>query len=1173
MRLKKIIIIGFKSFADKVTIEFSPGTTAIVGPNGCGKSNIVDAFRWVLGEQSAKSLRGGKMEDVIFAGTSRRSPLNFAEISLTLTDVEGEIPLDFSEIEVTRRVYRSGDSEYFINRRPVRKKDVDSLFLDSGIGKSSFSIFEQGKIEQIIMLGPVERRAIFEEAAGITRFLQRKKEAFHKLEQTEINLSRALDICSEVTNQIAILEKQAEKALSFAEDKKQLDLFERSYILVEWLSLAAKKEELLKREQEEKKAAERLSEEKNHLEVLYQQERERAFLEEKKAEERKEVLFASRGQKELKKQQLKMERERLSEGEKKIESLREELDGLKMAEEEREEKRAQLLEESEKESGLVQEAQEVKESAQKELVGLQELLEALRMTQQENNRKKYAYLQAENVTFSECQRKMVRLEHGKAVLEEGRKRQHSRLAQIQEIHERITRSEGDLATAREKCIKISFEREDLLRKKEGDEADIALLKKQWEELRQESMDLGARHKVLLRLQMEMEGFSKGTKALVQAGNDAKSSLYQKVRCLYALIIPKKGAAKALSSVMQNYTETLLVDTKEDLKALLAYAEERKITDFSVLCLEDLRVKKSPTPLAKESEMASHFLEKLAVVKGVDAAYSAWKEGAGGVWLEEGLFLDPMGVLFCSGTSETSTFFREAETLEIEEKQGLNKKEIQIVEEKLLHAKNALFAKEMEIREMDKNLRKEEMILLEIESGLKGLKLDEKRVQQELSQAEQNEKKHHEEIAGLQGEVEYLEKKLLEEKQKAVEMEALCHESDEKMEKHSALWKEAQGVALEKARLFEQKKGVLQTLNHQLHLLAEQERQNKLQKEKNQKLQASLMEKNQQMIWELEVLEKELECLDIELGKAEEHFAKSREVIGALKQKLFVSEQEVQKKREEQNRHDLCLVELQMQIKEALTSQMSLQEQVQDRFGTDIESLKTLSLPVQMPKTQLQRQIGVYRRKVEESGPINMTSIEEFAVVKERRGFLEAQIQDLQKAKEGLFGIIKELDTESRTLFEATMKRVRENFQRNFKILFKGGDADLEFTDSEDILESGIEIIARPPEKKMRVITALSGGEKCMTAMALLFSLFEVKAAPFCILDEIDAPLDDANVGRFLEVVKEHQEKSQFIIITHNKKTMCAADSLIGVTMEERGVSKLLHVTLQKEEVVEPGLVG
>ena len=1134
MRLKKIELYGFKSFAERTVLYFDVGITAIVGPNGCGKSNIADAFRWVLGEQSAKSMRGSKMPDVIFAGTTTRKPLNYAEVSITLTDVQGALPIEYDEVTITRRLHRDGESEYFINGSLVRLKDVHLLFLDSGMGKDAYSIFEQGKIDHIIHATPLERRTIFEEAAGILRFLQRKRESLRKLEMSDQNISRVKDIHQEVEKQIVVLEKQAEKARQFKESRTRLEKLEKGVLLARWEYEQKRWQNGQHKEKELQNGIHVLNLEIEKLLYEIQQAKEYLAEGERAYRLRSEELYRIRSDKEFKTREKQASQERIKEAVAKEKKLRQELEEMLF----RRQKRKKEFEDAQKqqkgyETELDTQAGGLAET-RKAVQGLEKEVAALRDKQQLYQRELMSLVQQESQVESEYRQNGVRLESNLERRNKLQERQERAFKQQEEITRIVGEKQSHLNEV-SKLVDVQKSRFNALEKgvqelqKTIQERETALNahQKDWTEQK-------ARQKVLLKLREEMEGFSSGSKKLLK-------EFAGKIKGLYEWILPQKGSEEAVAVFLRPYGQTLVVESDKDLETVCNYASQHKLKDFSIFCLGKLKGKNlGEQSLAIDHPIARHFL-------------------GGAIFKEGGLLADGKEVLHSLGSSENSIFMREAELKILE--QRLKELEIGrgVIEQQLQEAQEERSKRYSERVEMDKTLRKTEMTLVEANFALQKGKGDQEKLKGEVSEIERELGLLGEALLKLNALLEGLQNKMEEAKAASAEKKKGAATLQIEIEKEGLLLKQAQ-------RNLHEKEGVVQRLSddsrkaqHALHVIEVKDSES-LQQEKRieediqttlsiQQSMKGLGDKTDHSLQEVEILlvETVKQCADLE------------QEVQKRKGKIEGLDARLQDGRMRSKKVEGDLAQAIAQTTHFQDAAKRLEEELLERYQLSFTLVKEGGLALDVTLEQGEKQLRSLRAEVDGARDINMTSIEAYEEHQTRYQFLNQQIDDLTTSKEELVKIITDLDGESRKLFKETFHQIRTNFVKNFRILFNGGEADLQFTESADVLEAGVEISAKPPGKQMRSIHLLSGGEKCLTAMALLFAIFEVKPAPYCILDEIDAPLDDTNVDRFVNVVKQFIDRCQFIVITHNKRTMAMADILLGVSMEERGVSKILSI--------------
>lgn len=1172
MRLKKLQLAGYKSFAEKTTLVFDLGITAIVGPNGCGKSNIADAFRWVLGEQSAKSMRGTKMSDVIFAGASGRPPLNFAEVSITLTDIQGALPVEYEEVTVTRRLHRSGESEYFLNNQPVRLKDLHSLFLDSGIGKDSFSIFEQGKIDQVINYSPLERRYIFEEAAGILRFLQRKRETLRKLEQADTNIARVKDIHREVEQQVAVLQEQAAKAKEFKELKGQIENQEKELLVSKLRQIDKKLVEASQQEAEMLQALSSLSEIISGLEQKKSIAKTDLDASEKAFKWKSEELFQVRSDKALKIREKSTAEEQLKSAISKEKRWQHELETL-------------LEQREHRESDLVQQ-KKLLQSAQTDASSLESLLQAqrnqvaafeielskLHQAQKKAQQNLLEAHQRDSLIDGELKQNRVRLENS-----------YERQKQLQVNKERLSRLENELQQQyheKEKWVQevnavIDRQRELLesLEQKVQDALEqINTLQSEKEGFLKQLHEHKARLKALLRLRSDFEGFSVASKKLLQESRNSNSPLYGKLKGLYELIAPEQGAQEAVAAALSRYSQTLSVERQVDAQLVMEFAQREKLTDFSLVILELLPIHTSSSaphshlqPLMSqvgESQLAHHFLGDVLIAEAVeDAEVLLRNHYAGEVWCRDSTFIDHRSVFFYGTQGKENAFLREAEIKTLET-------ELQLLENKILKFEEVLSGHQQqrallhaEMVELDKQIRRKEMQQVEASFALQRLGTDLEKHKKECINIDSESvsvlqaiEKHQALLEDLQQRHDEAINQTQQNKNQLISIEAEVQQKNNALQEQKKLLQEADLNCNGVTELVRRSQQAIQVIEIRENESVRQERRLAEELEHTREFQSQLSSKSRECGLALETIEVKLEETSAACLHIEEEIQKQKGLVVEVEKQMAAFLQNGKKQESEQHQVALLIAHLE-------AAYQGLEAELQDRYRLTIVEAKELIPASSFSMDAMEKKLREMRRKSEASGDVNMTAIEECAKHQVRYEFLNQQIGDLEGSKEGLLQIIGELEGESRKLFKETFTQICANFKKNFAILFNGGEADLQFTETSDLLEAGIEIIAKPPGKQMRSISLLSGGEKCLTAIALLFAIFEVKAGPFCILDEIDAPLDDSNVERFANIVKQYIDRCQFIIITHNKQTMAIADRLFGVSMEEKGISKLLQMEL------------
>ncbi|MEC7839711.1 MAG: chromosome segregation protein SMC [Chlamydiota bacterium] len=1185
MRLKRIKIVGFKSFADKVAVEFHKGITGIVGPNGCGKSNISDAFRWVLGATSAKSLRGKKMEDVIFAGTSGRKPLNFAEVSLTLTDVAGDLPVDYDEVEITRRYHRSGESEFFINKHSVRMKDIESLLLDSGIGKNAFSIFEQGKIDQVIQYTPLERRSIFEEAAGILRFLQRKREALRKLEQTDGNISRIKDIHKEVEKQITILEKQSEEARLFKEKKERFLSLDKALYLEKWDFFQDKNREVSEKIEEMTTLIGQGGEGVEALTTELKEAKEHLAEGESLLRARSEEVYQARSDKEIRSRELQSTLERMKEIESKEVKWRQDLENIVQRGDTRKNELQRAVLQQDELKKAKAEAGEVYEYQKEEVAVTEAAVTELRDKQHEAQHSRLEFLKEEGQLESDLKQNRVRLENSEDRASQVIDRKSNLDKEVAELNPKVTEKREEVKKLSNTVDELKVVLTALEEEQEAISEDITQLQKDFDYAQREHTESEARYRALKRMHDENEGFSAGSKRLLKESSEGKSPLSGKLKGLYEYVVPEKGLENALSVVLKPYAHTLVVETEIDFNLVLDFAKKEKLQDYSLICLEHISGHSNdlnsslPSGITKflqqidVNALSKHFLENVFVA--VDAQNAKdFCQGSLGVstWIKDGGYLDSRGVLFYASQGENNVFVREAEIKALEKKiKELQAKKIELDEQITTLQERRAVVQSKRI-EADQNIRRTEMNLVESNFTLQRLSGDLDRFTKEQEHLAEELLTLKETAAQFKKTIDELERSHAAAMERVSTTQQLSEEVTRELHKKESILSEQKAILAEKERSYNEVTDALRKVEHDMRVMEVQEeegreqvRRMKEELESSRELQQQFKEKNSEFEKIMEEVEGRLSEVVETCSKLEKDVEKRRNAIEKIENKIAKENEKIKKL--ETDEHKLGI-----QAAQAESVLSSLEKQLQETYQISFEEIRGLNIEVEGSIDDLEKEVRSLRKSLEKAqGEVNMTSIEEYEKHKERYQFLNNEIDDMGSSKDELLQIITKLDAQSRTLFKETFEAVRLNFQKNFKILFNGGEADLKFTENGDVLEAGIEIVAKPPGKQMRSINLLSGGEKCMTAVALLFAIFEVKPAPFCILDEIDAPLDDSNVERFVNLVKEFIDRSQFIIITHNKRTMAICDRLYGVSMQERGVSKLLSMEFTHEEAPTPAL--
>ena len=1059
MYLKELEIFGFKSFPDKTSLKFESGITSVVGPNGCGKSNVFDAIKWALGEQSPKSLRGAKMEDVIFNGTEHQAPLNYAEVGLTFCNEDKYLPIDYKEVLVARRLYRSGESQYFINKNVVRLKDVQELFMGTGIGESTYSFIEQGKIEIFLSYKPEDKRLIFDEASGIVKYKERKRETLRRLDEAEENILRLEDILFEVRRQIRYLERQVSKAKKYKEVQEELVRIENKIATVQFLELEVKinkiNQELNLFEEKERGKEGQLEEVSNRWEELNHQLR----LLRGKLEEAATDIVSLNAKIESFTSHISVDKQRINELEQRNITLgltRTNLNQRLQVQEKRSQEEAARMETIKINlKGLVEAVEKV--SHEKENIKIE-----VDNTRREVNEEKTKILNLESQrvqfqnTFIETQTKLSSLVNRKKRL----------ILDKAKLDTLLTENKYNLELVSEESKKISDQLKSLQDSKSGLAQKEKELTDFMEDLRsklvdkeKELLELKATYDFLKDLRIKYETFSVRKKVTVIFDEEPKD-INKLVASLQDVVFKKddKGFSAQLEVKVVSFEEKQLEDK-------IAFTE-REIEEIKQ---EQERVSQQRSELNKELTSENTQIEEVRIK------------------LQQSL-------------QEKDSLFREVERLE-EESELLSQEE------------------KTTLDDVGDCQRKQN----ETENELMAYKSDLDKANQKL----------------------FLSNEIINnglERIKNIDLESTRNLAEEQ-----SLHRESESLE-SKVTLFQDE---INNIKNDLKQVDKEEEENKLKVISfNNKIESSEVKieedklKIEERIKGKQVLEEEGLVLNNNIHKVKEDIQGLEKESQGLRDSAYNKKLEIQSLEYEKEKIRDYLQQV-YQVDFDITSQ-----------GEVVEGIDILAIS----KEKLQK-------RVKSLGEVNMVAIEEFEELKKREEFLDSQKQDLVTSKESLKKAILKINRTSKELFLDTFTKIEQEFKKNFKFLFNGGKANLILIDKDNILESGVEIEVQPPGKKLQNVSLLSGGEKALTAISLVFAIFTVRPSPLCVLDEIDAPLDEANVDRFNHLLKQFASFSQFILITHNKKTMSNADVLYGITMQERGISKVVSVKFAAQEAV------
>ena len=1185
MYLKRLEIFGFKSFAEKTELEFTPGITAVVGPNGSGKSNVSDAIRWVLGEQSARALRGGSMADVIFAGSDGKRAMGFAEVSLVLDNSDGALPIDFTEVMITRRVDRSGEGEYFINQVPCRLKDVQDLFLDTGIGKENYSIIGQGRIDEILSSKPEDRRALFEEAAGISRYKARKREAQRRLQETEQNLVRITDIIGELTANMDALAQQAEKATLYQELDRELTRLDVGLLAHQLKGVIAR----LERQQEEnaalaQKAAEierRMQAADEALEVARQLvtalDEELGVLAVRPTE--------AAGREERAEGQLALARQHREAAEADQARIARELEGLaarlaevkaeldRLAEQEAAVRQdgARLAEEVAALERACQESERASQATQAEVEGRKDRIVAILQLEAE----KRNGAQAADRTAQEAERRLARLQEERRQAEADAARTGDRSAALAE---EVAQLERLRAESQAELAGLAAERNAADRRLQALQAREAGLR---EQIQAAASRLGAIEELI----SGFEGYQRGPRTVLMGREKGAPWARDVLGAVAEVIRTEPRYEKAIEVALGGAIQNLITATDEGAKAAIEHLKRTGGGRATFLPLNTIRPQSYRPEEEREFRGApgivgvaldlvrfeerfrpaiAALLGRTLVAESLDAALALGRRTGQRfrVVTLDGELLAAGGAITggATGGKGSGLLSRERERDELKAQLDGLRAELQSVRQEYEAEQARRSGLVQRIQEGEGRLRQLETRLTQAE-GEQGRLADEARRWQQLLDTHAQEAAAieaeiaaaRESAAALRGELERL---AAERADLEAEVRRLTAEAGQRGEELAGRRRMLTGAQVRLAELQEQLRGL--------------EAQRRRAEGERAALEAECAGREQeraQLAARLEEIAAELAAAQAEAEEAARCRAElvaERDAVQA--RKLAAQEQVNARERElRQLRRAQAEVQNRRQQGEVEEARLAMeQEGLVSRLAEQYELSAAAALERALPdaETEFARaRIADLREQIRALGPVNLQAIEDYRAARERLEFLQSQEADLTEAKASLYRAIAELDRRIKTHFYQSFQEIRRAFQQVFTELFEGGKADLQLVDESDLLETGIEIIAQPPGKKAQPLSLLSGGERAMTAIALLFALLRVRPTPFVVLDEVEAALDEANVERFGRYLKNASKESQFICITHQRGTMEVADALYGVTMEGTGVSRVVSVRL------------
>ena len=1183
MYLKRLELQGFKSFADKTVLEFMPGITAVIGPNGSGKSNISDSIRWVLGEQSMKSLRGTKSLDIIFAGTQNRKSLGFAEASLVFDNTDGALPIEYTEVTVTRKIYRSGETGYYINKVPCRLKDVLELFMDTGIGKDGYSIIGQGKIDEILSNKSEDRRHIFEEAAGIVKFRTRKAESEKKLEHTKLNLLRINDILAEIEANIEPLKVQSEKAKKYLSLREELKSIEIGLFLYNIEKYKTSLEEIVKDEEiyttqcgEEEEKLEKIKQLKETL----KEEVDRIT---NQIEEMSNIGFESQKEIEMLNSDINVANTRINNNEENKQRYEKEIEELEIRKKEledeikqKEEKRDNLKQNREKYEKELEEKEKALEEITKKLSSKELEIEGYKKQVEENTDKKYelqsqSHEQDINVENDEKRQRQIKSEISNYI---------SELDSTRLQKEDISKGFYEIDSKRNNILKSL---EEINVKKQSSDQKIKAYNTQINQLENEMRIKESRLRFLVETEKEKEGYVKSVKSLLKDCENVKELGKGMHGVLANIIDVPEQYQTAIEMSLGMSLQNIVTDTEQDAKRLVEHLRKNNLGRASFLPIASVRGKKLDKIKGKENgvigiasdlikfdkkyeQIIISLLGRTVIVDNMDNAIKVAKQNGYTfrIMTLDGDMINPSGAI-TGGSVAKKTVNILGRGKEIEKLQ----KEIKDIKQKIEKIKQ-------EKQEFENSIEDTIEMATSLEKELQEIDITYATEKQKVVAIDENIEKLEKRLQKLKDESQHLEEQKEEAKNTKQEIE-------KKIEELSSQNEELTKVITEFAELNKDNQKYVDDLNFDITNL-------KISVSSFDESEASIEEMKERINMDIENTLKSIENKKLQIEQIKSDNFNLQETIKETKQKIENIKEEV--------KNSGSKIEELKNDRQDKNKKLSDQEnEITEKFKV-IEDLKSQIVKIDVKKTKLeediqsiinkmweeyeltpnniteeykkpenvamtQKKVNNLRSDIRNLGSINIDSIEEYKNTKERYDFMCEQRVDLENTMAKLRKMIQEMTTTMKQQFKEQFELINKNFAEVFKELFGGGNASLKLEDEENILDCGIEITVQPPGKKLQNMMLLSGGEKAFTAIALLFAILKINPAPFCVLDEIEAALDDVNVYRFAEYLKKFSKDTQFLVITHRKGTMEAADTVYGVTMEESGISKLLSMKLAK----------
>ena len=1186
MYLKSIEVHGFKSFANKIVFDFHKGITGIVGPNGSGKSNVADAVRWVLGEQSVKQLRGSSMQDVIFAGTENRKPLSYAYVAITLDNSDHQLAIDYEEVTVARRLYRSGESEYLINGSPCRLKEVSELFYDTGIGKEGYSIIGQGQIDRILSGKPEERRELFDEAAGIVKFKKRKATAQKKLENERDNLVRVNDILAELERQVGPLERQSEKAKTYLKKKSELKEYDVNMFLLESEQIRSQQKDVEDKFQIADAQLKESNADYEKIRTEYEQLGQSMVQMDEKINSIRENISNTSVMKGKLESQIQILTEQIHTAEMTDEHLQSRLDAIDQEKAQRSEQSATYIAEKEKLDEQLLEVQNRQNEAQEKLTAVQQEIARCNQGIENGQKELYELLNNKAGIQSKQQRFDTMLEQINIRKAELGKRLLDRKTQEADLNTVLSDYQKELEA-------VSLEIIDLKKKEE----ELTGKEKEWrDKLRENGRKLEENQTAFHKQQSRLESLKNIAERYDGYGNSIRKVMEQKASnpgllgVVSDLIQVEKKYETAIETALGGNIQNIVTEDESTAKKMIGFLKQNRLGRATFLPLTSVSAKGNPkneTLLDEEGvlgianrlvkcdkkydEVAAYLLGRVLVVDTIDHAIALAKKNHYSLHIVtlEGEYLSPGGSMTGGAFKNSSNLLaRKREIEELEQKVDSIRKELSELKNRREDIRTAIELNADELDQVKEELQQKYLVQNtakmnvdrakqqrnESEAVFTGLMGEKQQIEQQIEEIDNNKKQ-------ILDEIEYSKKREQEINEEANAFQKILEEQA-KLENEAS--QKLSNIQLETANI-KQKVEFAQVNIDRINGEVEKfdaERADLLENAAQSKEDAK---KKQQ---DIEEIKKTIAASGESHGKLEEKLRESvtkKEQMSADYRGFFQKQEEISKRCNDLDKEIFRLNNQREKLKEAGEYQTNY---LWEEYELTPHAALELQNDIYDDLTALKKMVAEVKDEIRKLGDVNVNAIEEYKEVSERYQFLKGQHDDLVEAEQTLVGIIEDLDSGMRKQFSEKFAEIQKEFDASFKHLFGGGHGTLELVEDEDILECGIRIIAQPPGKKLQNMMQLSGGEKALTAIALLFAIQALKPSPFCLLDEIEAALDDSNVTRFASYLNKLTKNTQFIVITHRRGTMAAADRLYGITMQEKGVSTLVSVNLIENDLTE-----